>query len=372
MELNEERRKIQLQALAALEKNDYNGIVILPTGTGKSWVMIEALKNLIDTGTINNIWYLCNSQDLRDTEFVKELHKWGAGELEDKITRMCYQTAYKLENENVDVVLCDEFDFSLTPEYSKVFTNNNFRYKILVSATIADDKKKIAKQIGKVVYRKQLQLIEEDGIVNKSKYHFVQFLMTEKETEQYFKHNQRIAKAMQGKSKTYVKMQVLARKRFLNNLESSRDACRRLMMHLHKSNDKCKVLIFCESNDQASAICKYTYHSDSEEKDNLIKFQEDEINFLAVCGKVNRGTNITGVNFMILESCNGSETQLTQRLGRGKRLNIDEVLNVYFLVPYYKKDRFTRHTKVLDWIYDAGRNLNLKDAVFLQIESKKS
>ena len=45
IEINEVKRKIQEEALDALEKNNYNGIVLLPTGVGKTWVLIEALKS---------------------------------------------------------------------------------------------------------------------------------------------------------------------------------------------------------------------------------------------------------------------------------------------------------------------------------------
>lgn len=368
MDINEKRREIQLEAVTALEKNNFNGIVLLPTGTGKSFVMIESLKRLIDTGTINKIWYLCNSEDLRDKGFVEELKNWGAEDLIDNITRMCYQSACKIQGESVDVVLADEFDFSLSDVYRRVYQNNEIKHRILVSATIEKERLPIAKEIAPIVYQKKLQDIEENSIVNKSKYYFVKFMMTAEETKSYLWHNLKISNAINSNvSSERIKFMVLERKRFVNSLETSKNACRKLMEYIYKQDKENKVLIFCESNAQATAVCKYTYHSDTPEEDNLTAFKNGDFNYLSVCGKVNRGVNIPGVNNVIFESCNRSKTQLTQRLGRGKRLEVDKILNVYFLVPHFRQNGIIKPTKVLDWIYDAGRDIQFDDAVYYWI-----
>lgn len=107
--INEERRKIQEEALSALEQNDYNGIIVLPTGVGKSWVMIEALKRIREkVGSDIDILYLCNSTDLRDKDFVSELYAWNAVAFYDHMTLMCYQSAYKMKGNRITVLLADE------------------------------------------------------------------------------------------------------------------------------------------------------------------------------------------------------------------------------------------------------------------------
>lgn len=388
-EVNEERRKIQLEAVEALEKHDFNGIVILPTGTGKSWVMIECLKRLAKRyGGLDNIWYLCNSTDLRDTGFRKELEDWDALDFDPYITKMCYQSAYKVADQEIPLLLADEFDYSLTPEYSKVYFNNGFKHKIIVSATIDDKKLNLAEEIAPIVYRKELQEVEERKVLNSSNYYFVNFLMSESENDEYLKIQEEFVEQMRNfdaanidvkfanegddKRKAAWKLEKvrksleflkIKRKHFLNNLDSSRDACRKLMKEIYIDDRDCRIVVFCELNRQADAVCKYTYHSDSAEKDYLNAFINKDIQALAVCGKINRGINIPGVNHIILESCNQSKTQLTQRLGRGKRLGVDEILNVYFLVPYYRNRRNQlKPSKVHDWIANAARSLDLSKA----------
>lgn len=384
IEINEVKRKIQEEALDALEKNNYNGIVLLPTGVGKTWVLIEALKRLKKIENCNKIWYLCNSTLLRDVGFNEELKVWGLEELGDSIEKMCYQTAYKRANEEVDILLADEFDYSLSPEYIKVYLNNRFKHKILVSATLETDKLKLSENVEKIVYVKELQDAEDEGALNKSSYNFVNFLLTDKENEQYIRLNNNIEKAISDKEKVELQLLllndkskadqliktisklsktleylVIKRKQFLNKLESSKIVCRKLMKTIYDKDRDCKILIFCELSEQADEVCKYSYHYNTND-DNFNKFKNNEISALAVCGKLNRGINVKNVNYVIFESCNRSKTQLIQRLGRGKRLAIDLNLNVYFLIPYFKQDGKIKPTKIRDWIYKAARDLNLK------------
>lgn len=382
MVINKERRFIQNEALNALHANNYNGIFILPTGTGKSWVLIECLKRLVEKYDYKKVWYLCNSKDLRDRDFPKELDDWGMGHLKQYITFMCYQTAYKLTDEKVDVVIADEFDYSLSPEYHKVYLNNTFKHHIFTTAYIENDKLPLVEEIGvPIIYEKSLGDVEEKEVLNKSKYFFVNFLMSEEETRQYILLSKKIevarvdmdvAKALNPKNLKWRKLQyenaIRERKRYLNSLESSAFHCRKLMQEIYDTDKSCKILTFCELTKQADNVSKYTYHNASDQ-DTLDKFRNDEIQCLAVCGKINRGVNISNVKYMIFESCNMSRTQLIQRLGRGKRLKKDEVLNVYFLVPCYQENGKLKFTKVRDWISTAAASLDMSSATLYRFKS---
>jgi superfamily II DNA or RNA helicase len=383
MQINQERERIQLEAISALEKSNFNGIFLLPTGTGKSRVLIECVKKLIKLYGYKKIWYLCNSTNLRDRDFVKELKEWGAEELEPLINRMCYQTAYKIQGEDIDIIIADEFDYSLTPEYSKVYNNNTFKHKIYTTAYIDKDKMKYVEQMNvKVVYDKGLQEVEDKQVLNKSRYYFVHFPMSNEESKEYIRLSSKIRMLMSEKSSAVLSgvkskisyanhkldLAIRARKRYLNALESCAFYCRKLMQEIYSQDKGCKILTFCELTKQANSVCKYTYHSDSEEG-NLEKFRNDEIQSLAVCGKINRGVNIKGIKYIIFESCNQSKTQLIQRLGRGKRLKQDEVLNVYFMIPCYINNGKYEFTKVRDWIVNAASGLDLTDAKLYRYKS---
>lgn len=363
--IHEEKLKIQKEAFDALEKNNFRGIVILPTGTGKTYVLIQALRKLYKPGM--RVLYTCDSKRLRDIGFNDELKKWDAGEFIDIIDRECYASAYKHMNEHYDILLADEGDYALTPEYSKLFFNNTFDHIIFVSATLDSSKVKYANKIAPVVYRKKIKEIEERKVVNKANFIYVPYRLNEKENKRYLQFNKRFRELLVQTRTPKIEKELdflkIQRQHFLAGLESSVYICRKLMQELYDKDQNSRLLIFCGLNSQADKICKYTYHTDTEHLKYLDKFNEEQINFLAVCGKINRGENLKKVNTIILENCKSSETLMIQRTGRGRRLKQDEILTVYLLIPYFKTAYgLVSPTIVLDWAQKAGKEMGIENA----------
>jgi len=366
--INEERRKLQLEALDALRSNNYRGIIILPTGTGKSYVLIEALKELYRPGM--SVLYTCDSIRLRDTDFDEELKKWGGEEYSQVIEKQCYASAYKKNGEHYNILLADEGDYGLTPAYSQLFTSNTFDHIIFVSATLEPKKRKLIKDILPIVYERQLKEIEEKEVVNKSELFYVPYLLNDKENAEYLQFNKRfhhlLLQPENKHTKDRIKFLSFERLHFLANLSSSSYICRGLIKDLRNKDSESKILIFCGSTEQADSVSYYSYHSKNQELGHLDLFNEGKANKLAVCGKVDRGINLNGVNTIIMEAMTGSETKMIQKSGRGKRLKIGEVLRVYFLVPYYKQLKMnkvrTYPTIVLDKIRKACKNMGIESA----------
>jgi superfamily II DNA or RNA helicase len=368
--INEERRKIQLEALQALEDNNYSGAVILPTGTGKSYVLIEALRRLYEPGM--HVLYVCDSQRLRDSDFNKELEKWGASEFIEVIEKQCYASAYKMQDRFYDILLADEGDYGLTPAYSKLFFNNQFGHIIFVSATLETKKRLLAKKIVPVVYEKKLKEIEEKSVVNKSQFYYVPYRLNQKENNEYLRFNKRFHELLQQQQtpsvKERIKFLTLQRLHFLAKLESSTYICKKLLKELREKDEKSKILVFCGATEQADKVSNYSYHSKNAKEGNLDKFNEGEITEIAVCGKVDRGINLNGVNRIVSEFTTRSETKAIQKTGRGKRLDVNEVLEVYFLVPYYVKDwgNMVKNTPfptiVLKKIQEACKDIGIENA----------
>ena len=380
--INEEKVKIQNEAFAALEANNFNGAVILPTGTGKTLVLINCFKALWQPGM--RVLYTCDSKKLRDEGFDEELKKWGYEETCKLIEKQCYAGAYKKEGEYYDILLADEGDYALTPAYSKLFLNNKFKHIIFVSATLDAKKRKIAKDIVKVVYEKKIKEIEEKKVVNKANFFLVPYVLNRQENAKYIEFNEKFTKLIQEepdpktlgnpellekwkeRKKKNLEFLNLSRIHFLANLDSSAYICRKLIALLDEENPENRVIVFCGLTDQADRICKYSFHSGNETEGHFEKFEKGEINKIAVCSKVDRGINVKGVNKMILENYNSSETKLVQRTGRGRRLDVDKILDVYVLVPYFKRMRrgqlVTVPTIMDGWIKSAGRNLGIENA----------
>lgn len=355
------RDKLLEQGLAAFKKNNYNGIALLPTGSGKGRLMIEIIKLLKP----KSILYLCDREELRDKMFIDELHKWDASHLLNIIDRECYQTAYKWVGKHYDVVLADEFDASLTDKYSLVYKNNTFLKKILVSATL-DDKKRIkAKEIAPIIFeRKQAELIE-NNVLNKIQYYFINYDLNRDETTRYIAYNKRFTELLnkpQNANTAFALQKVqIQRKQFLSSLQTSVKVTKWLLNSLRKRNEK--ILIFCGLSEQADKVSHNSYHSVNGNLKALRDFEAGIELEMSVVEKVTRGVNIPGVRNIVLEHFGKGKTALTQKIGRGLRLAVDETLNVFILIPYFKHPLYGRKATVIqDWLLAATKDMNLSNA----------
>lgn len=362
MKINKEREIIQKEAFEAIKKNNFNAAILLVTGGGKAKVMIDCILALKP----KRIFYGADSTRNRDETFKKEMIKWGAEKYIKNTTFMCYQSAYKMKGEEFDLGLFDESDFSITEEYKKVYDNNTFKHKILVSATLDNEKRKLLKKIVPIVYEKDLKDVEGKGVVNDSRYYIVNYMLTSEENKKYLKYNAifsaELNKPVRDEKKlTSLKIQ---RNLFLSRLGSSVIACKDLLRKLYKEEHR-KILIFAGVASQADKLCKYSYHSHNK-ADHIYKdFDEGRIRVMSVVGKVDRGDNINGVNTEIFESPKASKTKWHQKSGRGRRLDVEEELDIFYLLPYYRdRNGVLKPTIVENWIYSSAGSLNIKPEIY--------
>jgi superfamily II DNA or RNA helicase len=353
--------ELLIQGIKAFRKADYNGIALLPTGSGKGKLMIELAKEI----NPESILYLCNTRLLRDKTFIDELHKWDAAHLLNRMELKCYQAACKMQGQHYSLLLGDEFDAAITPEYIKAITNNVFDKKILVSATLSDDKKRKAKKIAPIIFERSLQETIETNVLNNIKFFLVHYDLSEEENREYLHYNARFSQLLNEYRTPHVERQLrwlqIQRKQFLSKLKSSVEVTRWLLNNLDKKNEK--VLIFCGLSEQADKVCENSYHSKRDEIEIFNNFAEGKIKHMAVVDKVDRGQNIPGVRNIILESVGSNITKLTQRIGRGMRLLPDEYLNAYFLVPHFRTNMgHKRATIVQDWIINSTKDMDLSHA----------
>lgn len=359
------RDKLLSEALTAAEKNHYNGVFLIPTGGGKGRLMIEIAKRLKP----KSILYLCNSQELRDKMFIDEIHKWDAKYLLNIMDLQCYQTTYKWSGKHYDLVLADEFDAALTPEYSKVFLNNTFNHKILVSATLDDDKKRKARKIAPIIFEKKTKELISNKILNNVRYFFIKYDLTHEENDMYLYYNKQFKKLLDQYVDKNVKAKLeklqIQRKQFLSSLKSSAEVTKWLIKLLSQKDEK--ILIFCGLSEQADRVCDNSYHSNNDNKQALEDFHSGKQKILSVVDKVTRGVNIADVKNIILESTGRSKTKITQKIGRGMRLEINDTLNVFFLVPHFSHPIYGKKPTIVEqWIIDSTKDMDLSKAQSIQ------
>lgn len=365
--------------------------VIMGTGTGKSKLALDIIKEEDDAKFL----LLSNSELLRDINWQKEFVKFGMEEYYSRAERECYQTAYKWVGRHFTLAILDEGDFALTDQYIKFLRNNTFDKLLIITATLTDAKKELLDELGiPVSYRYTTQEAQNEGILNKTRFVFVEYLLsTEKtikveykdketkekkffftsENEQYrYLENEalktKIAMSKNGTDKWNVEKLLMlgnyteeeieqklepfedihkkltakfnntTRKRMnlLHTSRTSKKAARIMLAAVLNADPKNKCLVFSKRTDVVDEICEYTYHTQNgKPADVLEKLSRGEIRAVGVCDAVNRGANLEGVNNIIKAHFNGSETDMQQQHGRGTRLSPDDVLSFYIMIPMY-------------------------------------
>jgi superfamily II DNA or RNA helicase len=367
----EARIKNQEECKEAVRAADYKASFLSTVGSGKGKIFIDLALELFNSGKIKNVLYLCDNTRLRDTDdgFPGELNKWGTPEFNKVVTLECYQTVYKWVDKKFDLVIGDEVDYAITPSYSKFFLNNKWDYILLASGTLTPEKRKVLITIAPIVFQLTMSDAEDLGVVNKTEYFVYNFKMTDSESRVYESLTRKISTLMSievGFDDPDMTFWLRKRKLFLNSLESSYLNCRKLMQYIYNQNHNNRVVIFCELTEQANKVCKYSFHGGNEDEDNLTKFQEGKINALSVVAKIQRGINLKNTNVGIFESMSGSTTRFEQKGGRFKRLHVDSMAQIIFMIPWAKRTSKDingnmnvtwKETVVKGWVERATRNI---------------
>ena len=358
------------------------GCLKIGTGVGKSKISLDLANRLLDALAITDpVLILVPLEKLRDSNWLTEIQKFN---FTHPIQLECYQTVYKWTDRQFSIVIADEWDFALTPEYSKFFENNKIFSLIALTAFIPESKIELGEKFAPVCFEYSTQDAQRDGVLNKSRFFNIYFDLNfqqnikvetkKKKTQEalvfYTSENKQytylqdgfmdaviaqskaeregttagllndapsIAEATQKATKAMYQLKMFARKRkeFLHNLESSAEIARYLVDQILLANPENKVLVFSALTDQANKITQNPFHSKSNDDTVIDSLSRGEIRAASVCQAINRGVNIHGLNYLIKESYVGSETDFQQQHGRGTRLDIDETMTFVTLIPMY-------------------------------------
>lgn len=347
--------------------------LILGTGFGKSKVCIDILTKL-NLGKEAKILLLVDNSVLRDDNWKEEFLKWDKESIWNQVNAQCYQTAYKWKDTEWDLVIADEIDFAMTESYSQFFSNNKCKRILGLSGTMTADKEMMyLDAIAPIIHTYTTNQAQADGILNKTKLVFVEFTLSnakdrevkyvksgksrsfkQSENEAYVYLNEQIAKSLTKAKiaerdndfglnqdavdkawKTY-NMFVRKRKELLHSLASSARTAKKLREMIHSANPDNKILGFSYLTEQVEQFCEHTYTGKNKKNNTGLKdISDSKIHHLGLCKAIDRGANLVGVNNIIMESYIGSDTQFQQRNGRGCRLNPDQTMHLYILLPYY-------------------------------------
>ncbi len=402
------RDKIQKEALEILRLNNYNGTICLSTGTGKSKLSIDAIKE----GGFKNILITIPRTNLKNN-WEKELHIWGSGWLFDDIHVVVIeniQTCYKWNLDilkQFDLIIADEVHTTASENYGDLIVNAK-KLNIPVIGLTATPSLHIEEK--DLFYKQHIPIIYEyygsakDGIINKRRYFIYSydltdnykvitgtkkkpFLVGEKTQYEYLSKQLRKGQILmsqtgsqdwfrdaanwgwngQGNSSqkaaaiTYLNA-IKYRKEFLWNLTSSAEIANGIKNKILNNTveNKNKVLLFSELTTQAEKLSPYSIHSKQDEETNkqlLNHFDSGVIRELSSVRSLTLGLNIKGANWAIIESYNSSPTDITQKMGRTDRLSKDDIANVVIIVP--------KATQAEEWFRNFSKDIDLSEAVYI-------
>lgn len=125
-----------------------------------------------------------------------------------------------------------------------------------------------------------------------------------------------------------------------------------------------KLLIFCNTKEQAEKLCPHSYHSTNpDNEENLRLFKLGDIMQMSCVLQLNEGVNIPNLKQTIILHAYGNERKSPQRIGRLLRLSPDEMATVHILCY--------RNTQDEKWIQEALRDLDQDKIQYYYIKERR-
>jgi len=353
---DEEQRK----ALNNWALQGFIGSIIAGTGFGKSRCGVVAVSYVLNKLKGSKALILVPTTQLQD-QFAGEFHKWGHSDCLDRVDILCYQSAYKLQKQHYDIVICDEVHLGLSKEYRKFFINNKYERLLCMTATPPEEEeyKHLLYRIAPVAYHITLDECVELGLVSPYEIHCIPIQLTVKERRRYQEINKKFvehkvalnpdafnfAKIALSSSNVSSAMKAHAigfydtirqRKEVIDSAEGKVKKFQEIVL---SSKDK-RIISFGGINKFTDRLAESVtplaeiYHSKrttKQKKKALRRFKEGEINVLCSTKALNQGFDIPNANLGIICGLTSKSLSMIQRVGRLIRFEEGKVGKIYVL-----------------------------------------
>jgi superfamily II DNA or RNA helicase len=347
-----EPRDYQQEALSAWQDNDRQGSVVLPTGSGKTFLAVQAIADagvstlvVVPTIDLMNQWHatLTNAFGNQLPEGVGVL---GGGDHNvTDITVTTYDSAYRYINEYGDqfgLLVVDEVHHLPAPTYQQIPEMTIAPYRLGLTATYerADGKhEELEELLGLVVYREAVDELAGEYLSEYETIH-LSVELTSNEQEQYNEEYQiyrdyvdshdfdlwkedgyqeflkRTSYDPQGRRALIAKQRA---ERIARTAEKKVDTLDNLLKRHYDD----RTIIFTANNEFAYEISKefvvpcITHQTGTEERTEILeRFRTGEYSMLATSQVLDEGIDVPSANVGIILSGSASKRQYAQRLGR--------------------------------------------------------
>ncbi|HET7545070.1 MAG TPA: DEAD/DEAH box helicase family protein [Polyangiaceae bacterium] len=386
LSLRREPRPFQTEALEAWREAKARGVVVLPTGAGKSHVAVLAIADkrrsaLVVAPTLDLVrqWY-----DLLRTSFGCEVGIVGGGSHEIKpLTVTTYDSACLHMDHfgaRFGLVVFDECHHLPGPSYQLAaeFCLAPFRLGLSATPERADGQDaKLARLIGPTVYRKDIIEMTGPYLAEYETVHVEVDLSPEERTEYELERGiyldfvrsqgirmgsprgwsdfiMRSARSVAGQRA----MRAYRRQRELSlGAQAKLDYIERLL-EAHREE---KALIFTQDNATAYAISKrfllpiITHQTKVKERSEILeRFADGRYRAIATSKVLNEGVDVPDASVAIVISGSGSVREHVQRLGRILRRQGDKFATLYELVSRKTGEVYTSERRREHAAYGGG------------------
>ena len=372
----------QKKAINAWAKNKFKGSIIAGTGFGKSRCGVIAIGKTLSDNLHSTALVLVPTTQLQE-QFKQEFIKWGYEDVLERVDIMCYQSAYKLDGNHYDVVVCDEIHLGLSPEYRKFFENNTWDRLLCMTATLPEDMeyKEVLYSIAPTVYQISLDKCVQLGLVSPYEIYCIPVELTSEEQQDYKKANNLFvyykyklgqfdafdqAKYIMGPGKHTAtnedKASAAQFYRAIRNRKAVVDHADNKVAELQKiviSNIGEKILVFGGSNEFTNKLADATdtfstvYHSGKTKKQRekaLEDFRSGDKPVLCSTKALNQGFDVADATMAVICGLTSKALTMIQRVGRIIRYQEDKIGKIYVL---YVKD-----SQEEKWLKSSIKSLN--------------
>jgi superfamily II DNA or RNA helicase len=347
-----EPRDYQEAALEAWRTHDRQGTVILPTGSGKTFLGLQAIADagvsaLVVTPTIDLMsqWHATLTNAFGD-QLTEGIGVLGGGSHEiAALTVTTYDSAYRYIDEYGDrfgLLITDETHHLAAETYLQIPEMTIAPYRLGLTATYerADGREELLEdRMGPVVYEEAVDDLAGEFL---SEYETIQMsveLTSEERTvydEEYQLYREYVdnhdfdlwkeqgyAEFLKRTSYDPQGRRALIAKQRAERIARTADKKLDTLDNLLKRHHDDRVIVFTANNDFAYDISRefilpcITHQTDTDERTEILeRFRSGEYSMLATSQVLDEGIDVPAANVGIILSGSASKRQYAQRLGR--------------------------------------------------------
>jgi superfamily II DNA or RNA helicase len=347
-----EPRNYQQEALSAWQDNGRQGSVILPTGSGKTFLAVQAIADagvstliVVPTIDLMNQWHstLTNAFGNQLPDGVGVLG--GGSHNVTNITVTTYDSAYRYVNEYGDqfgLLVVDEVHHLPAPTYQQIPEMTIAPYRLGLTATYerADGAhEELEDLLGTVVYQEEVDELAGEYLSEYETVH-LQVELTDKERTTYDEEYQIYRDYVdshdfdlwkEGGYQEFLKRtsydpkgrRALIAKQRAEKIARTAEKKLDTLDNLLKRHYNDRSIIFTANNDFAYEISQefvvpcITHQTETDERTEILeRFRTGEYSMLATSQVLDEGIDVPAANVGIILSGSASKRQYAQRLGR--------------------------------------------------------